>query len=323
DKVIAVVQFLTDNFVYTLDPRLPSSVTGYDSFLRETREGYCVQFATTAALILRAMGVPTRYVEGFVASDFREQEKDGEKTGMYACEVTDRQAHAWIEVYYEGYGWMPYETTKEYLRSYYGSVIDTGGSSDSIGTPGASTGDGDNHAPGMDEPITPPDDLPMEPVAEPFPTGTVVGVILVIVAVGALGYFIYTKLRDRAEAILLERRQKITDAINGTVSEEDFEIYAKEINAQVFDMFSLGGCRPNVGELPQEYAKRMEAESLFGRKMPFSEIMTMIQKQEFGSGVTKEELSAIAEYLDGLWKDVYRSKSRTQQFWYRYIRCVI
>ena len=323
DKVIAVIQYLTDNYKYSLEPRLPTSLSGYDGFLRETKEGYCVQFATTAALMLRSMGIPTRYVEGYIASNFNEYDEEfgDEKEGLYFCEVTDRQSHAWIEVYYEGYGWMPYETTREYIKSYYGSVIELGSSSTLPSTPGVDTGDGDDHAPGVDE-ILPPEELPPPP-AEPFPTGTVLGVIVAIIAVGVLGYFVYTKMRDRAEAILLERRQKITDAINGTIDDDEFAACAKEINAQVFDMFALGGCMPNLGELPQEYAKRMETESLFGRAMPFSEIMLIMQKQEFGYGVTKQELATIAEYLDGLWKDVYRSKTRSQQFWYRYIRCVI
>ncbi|MBR2460885.1 MAG: transglutaminase domain-containing protein [Clostridia bacterium] len=323
DKVIAVVQFLTDNFSYSLEPRLPSSLVGYDSFLRETREGYCVQFATTATLILRSMGIPARYVEGYIASSFNpEQDEDGQSTGMYVCEVTDRQAHAWVEVYYEGYGWMPYETTKQYLRTFYGSVIENGSSSTVPGTPGTNTGNGDDHA-NPEEPLPPPEELPPEPVATPFPTGKVVGTVLGILAVIGLGYFAYTKLRQRAENILLRRRQRITDAINGSVEDDEFEERAKEINIQIFNMFALGGCTPNLGELPQEYARRMEEDSPLGRSMPFSSIMNIMQKQEFGNGVSKAELSTVAEYLDGLWKDVYRSKSRTQQFWYRYIRCVI
>lgn len=77
-------------------------------FLFESKEGYCQHFATTAALMYRLYGVPSRYVTGHMAavSDFKEQED-----GTWKAVLDDGDAHAWTEIYIEGKGWMPVDAT--------------------------------------------------------------------------------------------------------------------------------------------------------------------------------------------------------------------
>jgi transglutaminase-like putative cysteine protease len=65
------------------------------------REGYCLHFATTMAAILRDLGVPTRLVEGFLP---------GEVRGDVAV-IRNRDAHAWVEVYFPGSGWVTFDPT--------------------------------------------------------------------------------------------------------------------------------------------------------------------------------------------------------------------
>lgn len=69
-------------------------------FLNESRRGYCMYYATAATLLLRSSGIPARYVSGFV-SDVA--------PGVTA--VPDSSAHAWTEIYLDGYGWYPIEVT--------------------------------------------------------------------------------------------------------------------------------------------------------------------------------------------------------------------
>jgi hypothetical protein len=71
-------------------------------FLFHTHAGYCQHFAGAAALLLRVAGVPTRVVVGFAT---------GEQTGKHAWAVRDEDAHAWIEVYFPGVGWVPFNPT--------------------------------------------------------------------------------------------------------------------------------------------------------------------------------------------------------------------
>lgn len=89
-------------------PPCPEGEDFVEHFLFEQKEGYCVHFASTAVLMLRIMGIPARYVSGYcVPADSFQAMPDG----SYQAIVEDRQAHAWAEVYLEGIGWMPLETT--------------------------------------------------------------------------------------------------------------------------------------------------------------------------------------------------------------------
>ena len=71
-------------------------------FLTTTHEGYCQHFAGAAAMLLRLAGVPTRVVAGFAT---------GESDGNGHYRVRDLDAHAWIEVYFAGVGWVPFNPT--------------------------------------------------------------------------------------------------------------------------------------------------------------------------------------------------------------------
>ena len=75
-----------------------------DRFLFESREGYCVHFATAMVMLLRAQGIPARYCEGYLCR-FAEQDADGNEI------VSSADGHAWAEAYMEGFGWVPMEPT--------------------------------------------------------------------------------------------------------------------------------------------------------------------------------------------------------------------
>ncbi len=92
------------------NPDTPATPEGEDFvsyFLTESHEGYCMHFASAATLILRYMGIPARYVTGYVA--------DVPASGH--VNVPDSAAHAWVEVYIDGYGWEPVEVTPAYAGS--------------------------------------------------------------------------------------------------------------------------------------------------------------------------------------------------------------
>lgn len=77
------------------------------NFLYETRAGHCALYATTMCLALRYMGIPARYVTGFTVGG-----DDGTKTDDgYSYTVLEKDLHAWVEVYYDGVGWVPYDPT--------------------------------------------------------------------------------------------------------------------------------------------------------------------------------------------------------------------
>lgn len=70
-------------------------------FLLDERQGYCTSFATAMAVMARMVGLPSRYVEGYAATP----DADG------VARVTQQNAHAWVEIYFTGFGWLPFDPT--------------------------------------------------------------------------------------------------------------------------------------------------------------------------------------------------------------------
>ncbi|WP_126425079.1 DUF4129 domain-containing transglutaminase family protein [Brevibacillus marinus] len=88
-----------------------------DQFLFESKRGYCDHFSTAMVVMLRASGVPARWVKGFAPGE--EVDTDGERK---LVEVRSRDAHSWVEVYFPNYGWLPFEATATFtspLRVHY------------------------------------------------------------------------------------------------------------------------------------------------------------------------------------------------------------
>lgn len=77
-------------------------------FLYETKSGHCAMYATAMCLALRYFGIPARYVTGFTVGgdDYVSHSK-----GEYKYELTDSDLHAWVEVYFAGLGWLPFDPT--------------------------------------------------------------------------------------------------------------------------------------------------------------------------------------------------------------------
>ncbi|MCX5756946.1 MAG: transglutaminase-like domain-containing protein, partial [Candidatus Hydrogenedentes bacterium] len=102
DKATALNMYLSgSNYFYTLNlPPLPAEHP-IDEFINETRRGHCELYASALALMLRALGVPTRVVAGYRGGDWSEADR--------AYTVRADMAHLWVEVYFPGCGWVTFD----------------------------------------------------------------------------------------------------------------------------------------------------------------------------------------------------------------------
>ena len=107
----SVRTLLSQNCSYDYSPpEMPENADFATWFLQEAKSGYCVHFATTAAVLLRAMGIPARYAEGYIVIQ-KDYEKQQDADGYIAIE--DTHAHAWVEVFDPSLlEWVPVEMTK-------------------------------------------------------------------------------------------------------------------------------------------------------------------------------------------------------------------
>lgn len=90
---------------------LPEDRDYVDYFLFDSRVGYCDNFSTAMIVLSRALGIPTRWAKGFNMGTLQ-FDADGE--GFY--QVTNANAHSWPEVFFPGYGWIPFEPTPAFSQ---------------------------------------------------------------------------------------------------------------------------------------------------------------------------------------------------------------
>ena len=101
DTVKSVERYLQRGFEYSEKP--PGRRYPLASFLFDDRVGYCQQFSGAMALLLRMNGVPARVAAGFAPGTFDQQTKE--------YRVRDLDAHSWVEVWFTGIGWVPFDPT--------------------------------------------------------------------------------------------------------------------------------------------------------------------------------------------------------------------
>ena len=155
EKAFALQTWLSRNYRYALDVAIqPADVDFVTNFLFNTREGYCTYFASAMTVLCRMVGLPARYVEGYLAVP----NAQGESL------VTGLDAHAWTEVYFQNFGWLTFDATPRRSGS---NAADSGSSSnqnpDSTSPP---------------EPTPTPDEAPvsgsvtptLEPASDPEPS---------------------------------------------------------------------------------------------------------------------------------------------------------
>ena len=107
--------FAANGFTYeTKNVAVPDEDQDYvDQFLFESKKGYCDNFSTSMIVLLRSLDIPARWVKGYTQGDFIKVLDDDAK--LY--EVKNSNAHSWVEVYFPGIGWVPFEPTQGFSNS--------------------------------------------------------------------------------------------------------------------------------------------------------------------------------------------------------------
>jgi transglutaminase-like putative cysteine protease len=106
-KVERIQEYLRTNYEYRLDAPLPPAGRDVvDYFLFDSSGGFCSHYASAMVVMLRSVGVPARVVAGYAMGSF------DQRNGMYR--VAASASHAWVEVFFPGYGWVEFEPTPAY-----------------------------------------------------------------------------------------------------------------------------------------------------------------------------------------------------------------
>ena len=103
ESLLSLRRYLHENCRYSLDPAMPAIAEPVESFLFETKTGYCTHFATATVLLARAMGFTARIDFGWSGGRYFSD------PNLFVFRA--REAHSWAEIYLKDRGWVIFETT--------------------------------------------------------------------------------------------------------------------------------------------------------------------------------------------------------------------
>ncbi len=126
DKAVSLISYLRyGKWEYSMDTSAPPKGANFvEHFLFESKSGYCVHFSTAFVLMARSVGLPARWVKGY---------NYGIQEGDNSYLICNSHAHAWAEVWFDDYGWVPFEPTPEnpflqgFMNNSYGELIEPEG----------------------------------------------------------------------------------------------------------------------------------------------------------------------------------------------------
>ncbi len=313
-----VVSSVQEGHRYSMDLEpVPEGTDFAEYFFFDQKSGYCIHFATTATLMFRMLGIPARYVTGYVvpAADFSAGD-DG-----YTAQVPDTQAHAWVEIYQNGIGWIPLEVTPG-----YGDSLETDAQ-----LPAAS-GQPPTPQPTREVTPTPAQEMTPQPTqtadqeggdAQPgntdiktasesiFSEAAAAAVVFAVLA-ALLAAFAVFSFRTFREVRIRERRRRFR--------QKNLRAAVREIAREMSRILEDGGFLL-TGNDPED-ARRLEQEIFESRGDQFERFLTIVQKAAYSrEAVTPLERS----FCDSLYHKTaeyqWRRLPKRKRFWWKYMKC--
>ena len=303
--------FRDGSFTYSLDAPAGHSDTAIESFLFETRTGFCEQFAGTYAAMARALGLPTRVAVGFTPG-----EPDPSDPTLYR--VRGEHAHAWPEVWMPGAGWTAFEPTPgrgaPNASSYTGveESQDTAGESTLPTTvPTTVPAAAPTTVPGAPTTLPPPltdttEPDPLTPGTDDDGAGTVVlrWIGRALAGVLVAGLVIVLGGASVAAFRALRRWRRRT-----TASTPDAVV--RSAWADTVEAVGVVGVVPRRYETPVEYARR--AAKAVGDTRPTPLAWVVEQADYAADGIGDEDAARAVELADGIRQTVRdRTTTRTR-----------
>ncbi|MBN1776713.1 MAG: hypothetical protein JW811_01200 [Clostridiales bacterium] len=248
DQALTLMNYLKKYYRYTLTPKTPPENQDFVTyFLYVGKEGYCTYFASAMTVMCRIVGLPARYVEGFLAYP----SSDG------FAYVTGFDAHAWTEVYFEGFGWVPFDATPSQHED-----DETPPTDEPEPTPTPEPDQNNNVPTPTPNPESNPEDQPTpQPSASPEPQDVPNPedsqnnpfpwwILFVLAVAGAAGARVALRGPDRAASRKRTEKEKVF-------------VYG----AATARLLGYANYRPKAGETPLGFAKRVDAVHYFRKQV--------------------------------------------------------
>lgn len=313
-------EYLRTHYQYSLnaDNTSDRSNTMLGNFLFNTKQGHCALYASTMVLALREKGIPARYITGFTTGKLN----FNEYAGVYEKTIHENSLHAWVEVYSDDFGWIPFDPTGYGGNSNFGNSTDpsqteapitsvpettttttvqttTTVSSDTEQTTAPVTSSPDSDISGGTDGVT-ESKIDLSVVLR-----IAIAVLAVTVAFAAVIIFINSVKRRNEKRMRYFRK-------SGNTSEA-----VKEMYGFIMKLFAATDIAPIGTELPEEFALRADKELLpLGMDISLVEIMKIIEKAEFSnSDITEEERAKVYKYTKTLYVLIMANSGKLKRMW--------
>lgn len=313
-------EYLRTHYQYSLnaDNTSDRSNTMLGNFLFNTKQGHCALYASTMVLALREKGIPARYITGFTTGKLN----FNEYAGVYEKTIHENSLHAWVEVYSEDFGWIPFDPTGYGGNSNFGNSTDpsqteapitsvpettttttvqttTTVSSDTEQTTAPVTSSPDSDISGGTDGVT-ESKIDLSVVLR-----IAIAVLAVTVAFAAVIIFINSVKRRNEKRMRYFRKSKNTSEA------------VKEMYGFIMKLFAATDIAPIGTELPEEFALRADKELLpLGMDISLVEIMKIIEKAEFSnSDITEEERAKVYKYTKTLYVLIMANSGKLKRMW--------
>lgn len=316
-KTQAIERYFRDNYNYSLIRHRLTRADGtaatasdyiyYFLFQNEKKEGYCTLFASSMVCMLRSVGIPARVVSGYYATPHMIG------TDSFATELVDNNYHAWVEVYFDGMGWLAFEPTPDFgvQRNYF--LLETIDAGEVLEEPVINIVY--EEIPGyikysneLPDPTIVEEEKPLtNAIVSALQLNSMSGVaklvlnviivVLLLMSVLFLGEFGH---RSSVKSML---RVPPAEGVR-----KGYYLILRLMQLQGFKFFE--------GELLEEFAKRSDNLQLAPEKL--LPIVPILQRALYSEcAITEEERELVADYVFALDKAVFRRANPIKAFWYK------
>lgn len=312
-----IIRYLNDNTEYSLSAgKTPEGEDFAEYFLLKNKKGSCTHYATAAVLLARYKGIPARYCEGFIIKpeDYSPAARLGSRDSVT---VLDDRAHAWAEIYVDGFGWYPIEATKGYNPSYEESTVtettQLQTETTSVQTETAVTKQTQPTV--TEKPHTETEVTEHRPIigTENGSGGKaliqlktlliIIGIVLAVPAVFFGRYYLVKAVRKR-------RFARIKDGKGIRSAERYFRKLLRDLDVRISEK-----------QISEKEAKRLDIE--YPQLDGAAEIITeaALKAGYSRDGLTDKELALAVSAAEKAAMNIYKEKSSFGRFVYRFVKC--
>ena len=332
-----IKNYLQTNTQYTLSPgKLPKGKDFVEYFLYENKVGYCTHYASSGVLMLRAMGIPARYVEGYAVSSSDillngpiEEQKTTyySKQGVFESDdnqvevsVKDYNAHAWVEVYIDGCGWFPVEFTPSAgIVNANEMVGNMGDISDGVNADGEPT---------PTAALPEPTDVPEEnadnpPITQAQEDGgndagqTAAGIKKTERQAAFIKWALMVTAILLLIAVFVFQRhfRKLKRRCTSNLSRKALVLYEK-----VEIIMAAGHCLPKKGRCLEDHIDYAKEHCPYMEKKEFDSYMEVVAKARFGRNmISRHEYLEALKFYRNLYGRVYKHSSPVKKIYLKII----